>query len=181
MLIAAIILAALLQWAVRAESSSYMNSGMNVWSSNGIYGGYVASRIVDDVYGKRMMISARAWNHVSHYVGIDLGQERLVKSIFVANCQDNSGWSVRLSGGSLFVGNGLTPSTSKFCAWVTDSGTYECPEPITGRYVFLQVTNPVQTDGYIIIEQIRVFGLTSLSRTATLYFSSTPSSSVYGA
>lgn len=82
----------------------------------------------------------------------------------------------------MYVGNdGSSPSACEFCSWVTDSGTYECAKPISGRYVYLQVQNPVNYYSYINLNEIRVYGLKSLTKTASLLFASAPSSSVYDA
>ena len=60
--------------SINAETSSYMSSVLNVWSSNGWFSPrYEGDNLIDNVYGKAWAFSKRFSLNTAEYMGIDLG------------------------------------------------------------------------------------------------------------
>ena len=79
-----------------------------------------------------------------------------------------------MSSGELFVGDGLTPEEGSLCSTASDSGTYDCAEVLSGRYIFFQITANDSAEGggpsYLQLSEIRAYGLKNLSSSASIFF-----------
>ena len=81
-----------------------------------------------------------------------------------------------MSSGELYVGDGLTPEERGLCSTASDSGTYDCAEVLSGRYIFFQITaDDTLNDGAgdqssIQLSEMRAYGLKNLSSSASIFF-----------
>ena len=82
-----------------------------------------------------------------------------------------------MANGMIVVGDGLTPEEGTICnSLVTDSGSYNCDSPVTGRYVFFWVTFKLPGNHALHLFELRPFGMPNLTQSSSVHENSTDSS-----
>ena len=66
-------------------------------------------------------------------------EQKTIVSVYIANRPDyeNKTRAIKLVGSQILVGDDASHENASYCASPTDSGTWECASPLTGRNVFL--------------------------------------------
>ena len=78
----------------------------------------------------------------------------------------------------IVIGDGFLHSLETlYHGKVTDSGSYDCVSPVTGRYIFLEVTFKLLEDSFKLnLLEIRPIGMPNLTKNVTILVVSTSSS-----